>query len=99
MAVALLRRSWCLSYRLPGELGSEHKSLPFMSKPDRKGHRLGDEERRLMHLVPAPAVRLMKRRVLSTPGLNSLMSYLLFVACLSLVMIFEPLVGIRLLYY
>ena len=25
--------------------------------------RLGDEERRLMHLVPAPAVRLMKRRV------------------------------------
>ena len=31
-------------------------------------------KRRLMHLVPAPAVRLMKRRVLSTPGLNSLMS-------------------------
>jgi len=26
-------------------------------------HRLGDEERRLMHLVPAPAVRLMKSRV------------------------------------
>ena len=38
------------------------------------GYRIGDEERRLMHLVPAPAVRLMKRRVLSTPGLNSLMS-------------------------
>ena len=35
--------------------------------------RLGDEERRLMHLVPAPAVRLMKRRVLSRPGVNSLM--------------------------
>ena len=33
--------------------------------------RLGDEERRLMNLVPAPAVRLMKRRVLSRPGLNS----------------------------
>ena len=30
--------------------------------------RIGDEERRLMHLVPAPAVRLMKRRVLSRPG-------------------------------
>ena len=30
--------------------------------------RLGDEERKLMHLVPAPAVRLMKRRVLSRPG-------------------------------
>ena len=26
-----------------------------------------------MHLVPAPAVRLMKRRVLSRPGVNSLM--------------------------
>ena len=32
--------------------------------------RLGDEDRRLMHLVPAPAVRLMKRRVLSRPGVN-----------------------------
>ena len=41
--------------------------------------RLGDEERRLMHLVPAPAVRLMKRRVLSRPGVNSLM-VLLFLA-------------------
>jgi len=30
--------------------------------------RFGDEERRLMHLVPAPAVSLMKRRVLSRPG-------------------------------
>ena len=28
-----------------------------------------------MHLVPAPAVRLMKRRVLSRPGVYSLMSY------------------------
>ena len=34
--------------------------------------RLGDEERRPMDLVPAPAVRLMKRRVLSRPGVNSL---------------------------
>ncbi len=33
--------------------------------------RLGDEEGRLMHPVPASAVRLMKRRVLSRPGLNS----------------------------
>ncbi len=33
--------------------------------------RLGDEERRLMHLVPAPAVKLMKRRVLSRPGVDS----------------------------
>ena len=33
-------------------------------------NRLGDEDRRLMHLVPAPAVRLMKRRVLSRPGVN-----------------------------
>jgi len=33
--------------------------------------RLGDEERRVMHLVPAPAARPKKRRVLSRPGLNS----------------------------
>jgi hypothetical protein len=30
--------------------------------------RLGDEERRLMHYVPAPAVRHMKRRVFSRAG-------------------------------
>merc|ERR1712012_212283 len=36
--------------------------------------RLGDGERRLMHLVPAPAVRLKKRRVLSRPGVNSLLA-------------------------
>ena len=35
--------------------------------------RLGDEERRLMQLVPAPAVRLMKRRVLSRPGVNDVL--------------------------
>lgn len=34
--------------------------------------RLGDEERRLMHLVPAPAVRLMNRRVLSRPDISLL---------------------------
>ena len=34
--------------------------------------RLGDEERTVMHLVPAAAVRLMKRRVLSRPGVRSL---------------------------
>jgi len=33
--------------------------------------RIGDGVKRLMHLVPAPAVRLMKRRVFSRPGLNS----------------------------
>jgi hypothetical protein len=32
--------------------------------------RFGDEERRLMHLVPAPAVKLMKGRVLSRPGMK-----------------------------
>ena len=41
-------------------------------KPAGKTQRLGGEERRLMHLVPAPAVRLMKRQVLSRPGVNSL---------------------------
>jgi len=30
--------------------------------------RVGESGRRLMHLVPAPAVRLMKRRVQSRPG-------------------------------
>ena len=45
------------------------------------GPRIGDEERRLMHLVPAPAVRLMKRRVLSRPGLKSLMLAWLDVSC------------------
>ena len=33
--------------------------------------RFGDEERRLMHLVPAPAVKLMKGRVLSRPGMSN----------------------------
>ena len=32
--------------------------------------RLGGGERRLMHLVPAPAVKLMKSRVLSRPGVK-----------------------------
>ena len=32
--------------------------------------RVGESRRRLMHLVPAPAVRLMKRRVQSRPGLR-----------------------------
>ena len=39
--------------------------------------RLGGEERRLKHLVPAPAVRLMKSRVLSRPGVNSLVHKLI----------------------
>ena len=41
---------------------------------DSREFRFGDEERRLMHLVPAPAVRLKKRRVLSRPGVNSLLA-------------------------
>jgi len=32
--------------------------------------RVGESRRRHMHLVPAPAVRLMKRRVQSRPGLR-----------------------------
>jgi len=32
--------------------------------------RCGEVGRRLMHLVPAPAVRLMKRRVQSRPGVR-----------------------------
>jgi len=44
--------------------------------------RFGDEERRLMHLVPAPAVKLMKGRVLSRPGMKK---------CLGLSMSFPPL--------
>ena len=34
-------------------------------------YRLGDEERTVMHLVPAAAVKLMKRRVLSRPGVRA----------------------------
>ena len=37
--------------------------------------RLGDEERRLMHLVPAPAVKLMKGRVLSRPGMKKCLGH------------------------
>ena len=33
------------------------------------------KERRLRNLVPAPAVRLMRRRVLSRPGVNSLLAW------------------------
>ena len=52
----------------PGPLGRLDALSLFLSSGRQ---RLGDEERRLMHLVPAPAVRLMKRRVLSRPGLTS----------------------------
>ena len=45
-------------------LGTRTKS----QKVNGKENRFRDEERRLMHLVPAPAVSLMKRRVLSRPG-------------------------------
>jgi hypothetical protein len=40
-----------------------HFSLVFFFQ-----QRVGESGRRLMHLVPAPAVRLMKRRVQSRPG-------------------------------
>ena len=33
-------------------------------------NRIGDEERRLMHLVPAPAVRLMKRPMIRGSDLS-----------------------------
>ena len=36
---------------------------------------VGDEEDRLMHTVPAPAVRLMKRRVFSRPGIHSSLAW------------------------
>ena len=36
-------------------------------------NRFGDEERTVMHLVPAAAVKLMKRRVLSRPGVRPLL--------------------------
>ena len=53
-----------------------------ISKDDRKDEpdnsnteRIGDEERRLMHLVPAPAVKLMKSRVLSRPGMKKCLGF------------------------
>ena len=54
------------------------------------------------HLVPAAAVRLMKRRVLSRPGVNSLMSSLawsvgvrgILVACASSAGMKEPKNGV-----
>ena len=47
------------------------KKLLVIKKPIvRIQIRFGDEERRLMHLVPAPAVKLMKGRVLSRPGMK-----------------------------
>ena len=54
--------------RCRGILGLES----LLSSKPKEEKRLGGEERRLMHLVPAPAVRLMKSRVLSRPGVNSL---------------------------
>ena len=46
-----------------------HESISSFSVTNqRTKQRVGGEGRRLMHLVPAPAVRLMKRRVQSRPG-------------------------------
>ena len=60
---------------------SSLRALTFlMSSPHARAPRLGGEERRLMHLVPAPAVRLMKSRVLSRPGVNSLVHKLVSVS-------------------
>ena len=50
------------------------KKKKVTKKIMRKKERLGDEERKPLDLVPAPAVRLMKRRVLSRPGVNSLIT-------------------------
>ena len=50
---------------LPG-----HYAIIKGREEGRAGNRFGDEERRLMHLVPAPAVKLMKGRVLSRPGMK-----------------------------
>ena len=48
------------------------ETLKLQYENNYSSHRLGDEERTVMHLVPAAAVRLMKRRVLSRPGVRSL---------------------------
>ena len=42
------------------------------------------EIKRVRNLVPAPAVRLMRRRVLSRPGVNSLLVWFSFEITLSL---------------
>jgi len=39
-----------------------HPNIKNQGKGMSEVNRFGDEERRLMHLVPAPAVRLMKRQ-------------------------------------
>ena len=55
-------------YFLSIDLNKEKNSTTLMndnkimkSYVKRNDYRFGDEERRLMHLVPAPAVRLKKR--------------------------------------
>merc|ERR1711920_518515 len=52
--------------------GDTYPLIIVVSLPCVLTYRLGDEERRPMDLVPAPAVRLMKRRVMGRPGVNSL---------------------------
>ena len=54
------------------KVDSHVRKLQAGQEQEEENERLGGEERRLMHLVPAPAVRLKKRRVLSRPGVNSL---------------------------
>merc|ERR1711924_586318 len=51
---------------LPEGLAEDESSCSHLRGP--KGRWFGEVGRRLMHLVPAPAVRLMKRRVQSRPG-------------------------------
>ena len=66
-----LRLVACISERPLYPRNPHQASNPSILKQQTRT-RLGDEERRPMDLVPAPAVRLMKRRVLSRPGVNSL---------------------------
>ena len=51
------------------------KPLISYDKSKEETTRLGDEERGLMHLVPAAAVKPMKRRVLSRPGVDSVLFF------------------------
>ena len=61
--------SFFFTFRFPlGEKDRKKGEKAGIRKDDAEEDRFRDEERRLMHLVPAPAVSLMKRRVLSRPG-------------------------------
>ena len=59
---------WCSLTRCHVESSSLQLPIDHFQKIKRS--RVGESGRRLMHLVPAPAVRLMKRRVQSRPGVR-----------------------------